>query len=281
MVRRESTSLGIPGTVHVGDVRDVTSIRDAVRGTDAVVHCASYVGYDPEVCQETNVAGTQNVVEACAAEGIDRLVYMSTASVYGSGPHCGAREDELEVRPESALSRSRADAETVVLDAGGLVLRPDMVFGPGDKWFGPGLIRFTRSVGGLVENGAALMSVVHVDDLGFVAARLATADSFTHGALNVSYDQPASVSEIVNFLQIAPDGLASPPSITRPAAQALAAAAGFTTRQFALLTTDHWFSAGKLRAALDLDDWSGPRVKDDDIAWYRARCDPIGESPAG
>lgn len=127
--------------VHVGDVRDADSVRAAVRGARAVVHAASYVGYDPKLCENINVCGTKNVVAACSAEGVEQVVYMSTASVYGSGPHRGASEADLAVAPKSALSRSRADAELMILDAGGAVLRPDMVFGDGDRWFGPGLGR--------------------------------------------------------------------------------------------------------------------------------------------
>jgi nucleoside-diphosphate-sugar epimerase len=256
MVRQDSKHPDLAGTLHLGDVRDVGSVRAAIRGANSVIHAASYVGYDPAQCRDTNVEGTLNVVDACAAEGVERLLYVSTASVYGSGPHRGAREHELEVRPESALSRSRADAENFILEAGGLVLRPHMVFGADDKWFGPSLVRFTHSIGGMVEGGATLVSVVHVDDVGSVAARLATADHYAPGAYNVAYDRPSQVKEIIELLQ--GDGVLSPrASIDREDAFALASAAGFSARQFALLTTDHWFSSEKLRAAIGVHTWKG------------------------
>jgi nucleoside-diphosphate-sugar epimerase len=259
MVRQSSKLPEMAGTLHLGDVRDVGSIRAAIRGARSVIHAASYVGYDSAQCRDTNVTGTQNVVTACAAEGVERLLYVSTASVYGSGPHRGAREHELDVRPESVLSRSRADAEVLALEAGGLVLRPHMVFGPNDRWFGPSLVRFTQSIGGLVDGGTTLMSVVHVDDLGSVATRLATADRFTQGAINVAYDRPSTLSEIIELLQ--GPGVRTPQySIARVDARSLAKAAGFSERQFALLTTDHWFSSEKLRAALGVPSWSGAAI---------------------
>jgi len=269
MVRRGSDRPLTPGDVHYGDVRDVSSIRAAIRGTGAVIHAATYVGYDPDLCRDTNITGTQNVVDACAAEGIERLVYVSTASVYGAGPHRNTAEHELKIRPESALSRSRADAETIVLSAGGSALRPDMVFGAGDKWFVPSLLRFTESIGGLVDNGETLMSVVHVDDLGSVASRLALAERFAAGAFNVSYDQPTTVCEIVEQIGISTEPDLSLSPVTRSDAKALASARGFTERQLALLTTDHWFSSEKLRSALGNSNWGEFGVNDADRDWYR------------
>ncbi|WP_274519276.1 NAD-dependent epimerase/dehydratase family protein [Agreia bicolorata] len=267
MVRRTSSPPRPPGELYAGDVRDIGSIRAAIRGMDAVIHAASYIGYDAALCRETNVAGTLNVVEACAVEGVDRIVYVSTASVYGTGPHRGPAESELEIRPESALSRSRADAENLVLDSGGTVLRPDMVLGAGDRWFVPGLMRFTDAVDGLVDGGTTRMSVVHVRDLGAAAFQLAVLDTPSPGAYNIAYEQPAEVREIMDLLRV--PAAPSLPSVASADARKLATNAGFTTRQFSLLASDHWFDAGKLRSAIG--PGLGELVVDGtDRAWYQS-----------
>src|SRR5690606_21675616 len=59
----------VPGAVPIrGDVRSLAALREAVRGADAVVHCAALVdwGREPdEVLHAVNVVGTDNVIQAC------------------------------------------------------------------------------------------------------------------------------------------------------------------------------------------------------------------------
>lgn len=70
-----------------GDVRDVDILDEAMKGIDYVFHlaalwllqCHDY----PRAAFETNIAGTFNVLEACVKNGIKKLVYSSSASVYG------------------------------------------------------------------------------------------------------------------------------------------------------------------------------------------------------
>ena len=71
-----------------GDIRDRDAVRQAVAGCDYVCHqaairitlCAS----QPRECLDVLVGGTFNVFEAAAAEGVKKVVYASSASVYGA-----------------------------------------------------------------------------------------------------------------------------------------------------------------------------------------------------
>jgi UDP-glucose 4-epimerase len=71
-----------------GDVRDIDLLDDAMRGCDGVVHLAAmwllHCLDFPRTAFEVNVAGTFNVLEACIRHGVRRLVYSSSASVYGN-----------------------------------------------------------------------------------------------------------------------------------------------------------------------------------------------------
>lgn len=70
-----------------GDIRDVDVLNDAMQGMDGVVHlsamwllhCKDY----PRTAFKVNIEGTFNVLEACVKNNIKRLVYSSSASVYG------------------------------------------------------------------------------------------------------------------------------------------------------------------------------------------------------
>jgi UDP-glucose 4-epimerase len=72
---------------HGGDIRDVDVLDSAMKDIDGVfhlsamwlLHCKDY----PRTAFEVNIQGTFNVLEACVKNNIPRLVYSSSASVYG------------------------------------------------------------------------------------------------------------------------------------------------------------------------------------------------------
>ena len=70
-----------------GDIRDVDVLAAAVSKADAVIHLAAmwllHSKEYPRTAFEVNVQGTYNVLEACVNNKIERLVYSSSASVYG------------------------------------------------------------------------------------------------------------------------------------------------------------------------------------------------------
>ena len=143
--------------------------------TDVVIHAASYVGSDPRLAHAINESGTSHVIEQCREAGVARLIYVSTCSVYGSGPHRGILESEAGYHPASVASASRAVAEQLVLGYGGEVVRPNLVFGAGDRWFVPGLLKLMKVAGGWPGDGSALLSLIGVEALGRLLSGLALA----------------------------------------------------------------------------------------------------------
>lgn len=70
-----------------GDIREVDLLNDAMQGMDAVIHLAAmwllHCKDFPRTAFDVNIQGTFNVLEACVKNNIERLVYSSSASVYG------------------------------------------------------------------------------------------------------------------------------------------------------------------------------------------------------
>jgi len=70
-----------------GDVRDTDVLRRAMAGMDGVIHLAAmwllHCKDYPRTAFDVNIGGTFNVLEACVQSGVKRLVYSSSASVYG------------------------------------------------------------------------------------------------------------------------------------------------------------------------------------------------------
>ena len=85
-----STSLKDPRCAifpHGGDIRDIDLLKDAMQDADCVVHLAAmwllHCKDYPRTAFHVNMEGTFNVLEACVNNGVERLVYSSSASVYG------------------------------------------------------------------------------------------------------------------------------------------------------------------------------------------------------
>ncbi len=82
---------------HGGDIREVDVLNTAMKGVNCVfhlaamwlLHCKDY----PRTAFEVNIAGTFNVLEACVKNNVERLVYSSSASVYGDAVDVPMLED--------------------------------------------------------------------------------------------------------------------------------------------------------------------------------------------
>lgn len=211
----------IPGVTEIrGSITDEAAIWAAADGVDSVVHAASYIGYDPAECERTNIEGTRCLLNAVAGTPV---VYISTAAVYGSGQLSGLSPEQLRVAPESSLSASRAAAETLVLSAGGSIVRPNFVYGKGDRWFIPGLLAAAAALS--ADKPSALVSLVHVEQLGRFTAELAlTPQPGTYHAVDPS---PVRLATVVEELRSA-----LPPSPARE----------LSAHQLAMLTEDNWYS---------------------------------------
>ena len=101
-----------------GDIRDADAVRAALAGHDAIVHFAAESHVDRSVTDagvfvETNVLGTQRLLDAAMALGINRFVHVSTDEVYGSIDEGEWTEDE-PLLPNSPYSASKAGSDLLV-----------------------------------------------------------------------------------------------------------------------------------------------------------------------
>jgi nucleoside-diphosphate-sugar epimerase len=184
------------------DLAEPASLEGICAGITTVIHLASYIGHDVGRCDAVNGRGTEALVQQARAAGVARIVYLSNAAVYGYGVHRGDTEDDAIVAPATPISRSRARAELAVLEAGGSVLRPLFVYGDGDTRFLPAIMRALTRLPFLIDCGRARLSVVAVDDLAVVLARMATMlDSpIDPGAYHVTDGQPVTFGAIADAL---------------------------------------------------------------------------------
>ncbi|MFJ9568728.1 dTDP-glucose 4,6-dehydratase [Streptomyces bacillaris] len=100
--------------VH-GDICDAALLADLVPGHTAIVHFAAESHVDRSVAGaaefvRTNVMGTQCVLEAALAAGVERTVHVSTDEVYGSIEH-GSWTERWPLQPNSPYAASKAGSD--------------------------------------------------------------------------------------------------------------------------------------------------------------------------
>ncbi len=136
------------------DLADERALADAVRGHDTVFHVAAKTGvWGPrEEFFRANVAGTRNVLAACRANGVRRLVFTSSASVCFDGTDHRHVTGDLPyaTRFSCAYPQTKAIAEREVLAANDAslatcALRPHLVIGPRDPHLVPRLLADARA----------------------------------------------------------------------------------------------------------------------------------------
>ncbi len=137
-----------------GDLAHAEEVRQAVAGCETVFHVAAKAGVWGKRSDyyKTNVLGTRNIIQACQAEGVKRLVYTSTPSVVHNG---GDLEGVDETKPYAThftahYPESKVTAEQAILAANSptlstVALRPHLIWGPGDPHLIPRLLAKARA----------------------------------------------------------------------------------------------------------------------------------------
>jgi len=100
--------------VH-GDIRDPAVLAQVIPGADAVVHFAAESHVDRSVLDssifvETNVLGTQRLLDAALHAGVRKFVHVSTDEVYGSIAS-GSWNEDRPLEPNSPYSASKAGSD--------------------------------------------------------------------------------------------------------------------------------------------------------------------------
>ena len=97
---------GFGGQVHTGNILDPTSLRNACKGSDAVIHLVGIISEVGEQTFDIHTRGTQNVISAAQKAGIRRFIHMSAL---GTRPNAVSRYYQTKWAAEEALRQSGLD----------------------------------------------------------------------------------------------------------------------------------------------------------------------------
>jgi len=183
------------------DIRDAAAVKRAVDGADVVAHCAWSTNPGPgeRICDQVNIGGTVNVLEAMAESGTRRVVFASSAHVYGGGEAAKTEHDAMA--PQSAEGQHKARVEEMLAATGvrWVAIRSALVVGRGiDNW-----VRRLLALPAFFDlDGSAdrRVQVVHLDDALRLLVRATLDDEIDSGPINLAASGAPAFREIAAVL---------------------------------------------------------------------------------
>jgi dTDP-4-dehydrorhamnose reductase len=190
------------------DILDASATQKfiALHKPDAVIHCAAYTQVDqaedePELCKKINIAGTENVAQACRKVG-GRLCYLSTDYVFD-----GTSQDPYEANdppnPLSVYGQSKYEGEkiTSALLANHYIVRTSWLFGSNGHNFVKTMLKLGKSPPSLRVVADQIGSPTYTADLARFLVDLIQTENFGcyHGT-NTGFCSWAEFAEEV-FMQ--------------------------------------------------------------------------------
>lgn len=188
-----------------GDLTNQEDLTKACQEMDMVVHAGalSTVWGPWEDFYQTNVLGTKHVLEACREAKIERLVYVSSPSIYA------APRDQLDIKESDAPQenrlnnyiRSKLASEKLFKDypdVSSVILRPRGLFGIGDTSILPRVLNLSQKIGiPLIGDGRQLMDMTCVENVA-LAIRLALETPQAAGEVyNITNGEPRAFRNLI------------------------------------------------------------------------------------
>ena len=273
--RQNYPELAALGVEHCrGELSDLAAVTAAVAGCETVFHVAAKAGVWGPYSEyyQANVVGTENILQACRRQQVQRLIYTSSPSVVFDGSDMEGVDESVPYPPHyhSFYPQTKAQAEQLVLAANSrklatVALRPHLIWGPEDNHLVPRILARGRQ-GALRKLGRrpCLVDTIYIDNAAeahLQAAEQLKIDSPVAGnAYFLSNDEPLPLWDIINRILAAGDL----PPVTKTISPNLAYAIGaLLEKSYRLLnlkgeprmtrfvaremSTAHWFDLSAAR----------------------------------
>jgi len=195
-------------TLIVGDILDNSKLFDSMKNHDVVIHLAAKTDvvdsiHNPDNTFQTNVQGSQNVLDSCKFNHISKIIVSSTAAVYQNSNN--SVDEASPIRPLSPYGQSKLDMEKITIQSkiNYSILRLFNVYGNGQT---TGVI--TNFEKNILENkpltifgdGKATRDFIHIDD---VIDGISLSIKSTSGIYNIASGTGTSISNLAKlFIQL-------------------------------------------------------------------------------
>lgn len=180
--------------IRAGDIRNAESMRSALNGASALVHLAAIaIEKKGERYEDTNARATQVLLDACRAESVKRIVYMSQNGADSRSPY--------------RFLRSKGTAEDAVKEADmqWTVLKPSVIFGPDDEFVNvlARLVRLSPIVYPLPGGGTSRFQPIAVGDVALAIAKCLSDSATIQRSFSIGGPVPISLRQMTERILVA------------------------------------------------------------------------------
>ena len=192
-------------TLIVGDILDNSKLVNSMKNHDIVIHLAAKTDVidsinNPENTFQTNVQGTQNIIDSCKFHNVSKIIVTSSAAVYQNSTN--SVDETSSTKPLSPYGQSKLDMEKITIQSkiNYSILRLFNVYGNGQT---TGVIaNFEKNI---LENkpltifgdGEAIRDFIHIDD---VVDGIILSMKSASGIYNIASGNGTSIADLAKLL---------------------------------------------------------------------------------
>ncbi|MGB8387449.1 NAD-dependent epimerase/dehydratase family protein, partial [Mycobacterium sp.] len=181
------------------DIRDTAALKRCIGGADVVAHCAwaRSPGPDARISHQVNIGGTRNVLAAMAESGTGRIIFVSSAHVYGGGDAVKAEDDATTTVSADGLHKARVEEMLAASGVQSVVIRSALIVGRGvDNW-----VRRLLALPAFPDGSADRpVQVVHHDDALRLLVRAVLDTAIESGPVNLAAPGAPTFRQIAGAL---------------------------------------------------------------------------------
>lgn len=205
--------------IVIGDITEYSDVAKAMKDVDIVFHLAAYADvaatiYNPDEDLKSNVIGTYNVLKAALNEGVKKLVFASSAAVYGDQPWKDNEPpmftESMKPNPISTYANSKLWCENearLFYELYGLKtvsLRYFSVYGPlqipkpkSHSWvIAIFLMRAVKGEPLIVYGGKQVRNFIYITDVAKATIRAAEVNGIEGEVINVGTGKPTRILDL-------------------------------------------------------------------------------------
>ncbi|WP_368914839.1 NAD-dependent epimerase/dehydratase family protein [Exiguobacterium acetylicum] len=145
----------------IGELGNPASLLAALQGVDLLIHCAAYLGDDSDLAEKANVTGVRYLADAATNAGVQRIIHISTTSVYGEVVSGHFSETSPLLPSEHVYIHTKQLSERLLQeytpDSDLIILRPGSICAEEQSYWGDRQVERMKA--------ADLITWVHPDDV--------------------------------------------------------------------------------------------------------------------
>jgi len=195
-----------------GDIARAPICKKACEGMELVFHVAAKAGEwgSYKSYSEPNVQGTQNIIAACQAAGVKRLIFTSTTSVVIPQAQLNDMDESVAIPSGQHFNnyqRTKAIAEEFVIaanDPKGLrttSIRPSAIWGIGDNHLFPRILkRAQRGKLAIIGDGKNSISIIHVENAAHAHLQAAESENVWGKVYFITDEKPVALWPLVEHV---------------------------------------------------------------------------------